>query len=42
LIQANPEQIGAVGEHLAGVHPDYAAEFEGLVLRAREEAEGVS
>jgi hypothetical protein len=42
LIQANPEQIDPVREHLGSVHPDYLAEFNRLVQQAREEADGVA
>lgn len=40
LIQANPEQMDGVREHLVGVHPDYVSEFDRLMLQAREEADG--
>jgi len=42
LVQVNPGQIDAIREHLAGVHADYVAEFDRMVQRAREEADGVS
>jgi hypothetical protein len=42
LIQANPNQIDTIREHLMGVHPDYVAEFHRLEQQAREEADGVS
>jgi len=42
LVQANPDQIDAIRQHLAGVHADYVAEFDRVVQRAREEADGVS
>jgi len=40
LIQANPDRVAAIREHLARVHADYVAEFNRLVERAGEEAEG--
>jgi len=40
LIQANPDQLPAIREHLAHIHADYVSEFDRLVQRAREEAEG--
>ncbi len=42
LIQANPDQIDTIREHLMGVHPDYVSEFDRLEQQAREEATGVS
>jgi hypothetical protein len=38
LIQANPDQITAIRDHLTHVHADYVAEFDRLVQRAQEEA----
>jgi len=40
LIQANPNQLPAIREHLAHVHADYVSEFDRLIRRAHEEAEG--
>ncbi len=40
LIQANPDRVAAIREHLAGVHASYADEFDRLVQLADEEAEG--
>jgi hypothetical protein len=37
LIQANPDQLSAVREHLTEVHADYAAQFDRLVQSARDE-----
>lgn len=37
LIRANPGHIERIRQHLAAVHPDYAAAFDRLVQRAREE-----
>jgi hypothetical protein len=42
LIQANPEQIVEIQEHLRHVHADYVAEFDRLVQRAHEEADNAS
>lgn len=42
LIQTNPEQIGAIRQHLAQVHADYASQFDRLVQQAHEEAEDAS
>jgi hypothetical protein len=42
LVQANPDQIDTVREHLLGIHADYVSEFNRLVQLAHEEAEGVS
>jgi hypothetical protein len=39
LVQANPDQLAAVREHLAHVHADYVAAFDRLTERAREEAD---
>ena len=39
LIQANPDQIAKIREHLAQIHADYLSEFDRLVQRAHEEAE---
>lgn len=40
LVQANPDRVTAIREHLTCVHAKYAAEFDRLVQRAGEEAEG--
>jgi hypothetical protein len=40
LVQANPDQVAAIQEHLSRVHADYVSEFDRLVQRAREEADG--
>lgn len=37
LIQANPDKVDAMREHLAGVHPQYVNDFERLLKRAREQ-----
>jgi hypothetical protein len=37
LMRANPEQVEVVRKHLASAHADYAAEFDRLVERAREQ-----
>jgi len=37
LIRANPESVEAIRQHLAAVHPNYAAAFDQLVQRAREQ-----
>src|SRR3954452_14583598 len=37
LIRANPDEVDAVRRHLAATHPDYAAAFDRLVQRAREQ-----
>jgi hypothetical protein len=39
LIRANPEQVSLMRQHVAGVHADYAAAFDRLVQRSREEEE---
>jgi len=39
LIRANPEQIDALRRHLAEVHEQYAARFEQLATRAREQTD---
>jgi len=38
LIQANPDKLTTIREHLVGVHADYVAEFDRLVQQARDEA----
>lgn len=38
LIQANPDQLAAIREHLTGVHADYVAEFDRLEQQARDES----
>lgn len=42
LVQANPDQLGAIRERLASVHADYVSAFDRLVQQAREEADGFS
>jgi hypothetical protein len=37
LVRVNMDQVDAIRQHLAGVHPDYAAAFDRLVERAREQ-----
>lgn len=37
LIRANPGHVDSIRGHLASVHADYAARFDGLVERAREQ-----
>ncbi len=37
LVRANPDQVEAIRQHLAGVHSGYVAAFDGLVVRAREQ-----
>jgi hypothetical protein len=39
LLRANPGQVEAVRQHLGNVHADYAARFEGLLIRAREQTD---
>ncbi len=39
LVRANPEQVDAIRQHVAGVHPDYAQAFDQLVQRAREQGD---
>ncbi|MBM3999010.1 MAG: hypothetical protein FJ297_05610 [Planctomycetes bacterium] len=39
LIQANPDRIPAIRDHLAGVHADYVSAFDHWVEQAREETE---
>jgi len=41
LIQANSDQLPAIREHLDHVHAEYVSEFDRLVQRAHEEAEGM-
>jgi hypothetical protein len=37
LIRANPTELAKIRQHLAAVHPDYAAAFDRFTERAREE-----
>jgi hypothetical protein len=37
LVRANPDQVAAVRQHLAGVHPEYVRAFDQLVQRAQEQ-----
>jgi hypothetical protein len=37
LVRANPAQVDAIRQHLAGVHADYVAAFDFLIARAREQ-----
>ena len=37
LVRANPDQVGTIRQQLAETHPDYAATFDRLVERAREQ-----
>jgi hypothetical protein len=37
LVRFNPDQVGTIAQHLASVHPDYVAEFDALVQKAREQ-----
>jgi hypothetical protein len=37
MVRTNEEQIGGIRKHLAGVHSDYAAAFDRLVLQAQEQ-----
>ena len=37
LLRVNPNEVGALRQHLAGVHADYLATFERLVKSAREQ-----
>lgn len=37
LLRAAPEQTAAIRQHLSGVHPNYVAEFDRLLERAREQ-----
>jgi hypothetical protein len=37
LIRANPAAVSSIRQHLAGVHPDYAAAFDHLFDRARDQ-----
>jgi hypothetical protein len=39
LVRANPDQVEAIRQHLAQVHPDYAEAFDRLVQRAREQGD---
>jgi hypothetical protein len=39
LLRANPDQVDAVGEHLAGVNAGYLARFRELLARAREQTD---
>lgn len=39
LVQANPDQVAGIRQHLARVHADYVTEFDRLVQQAREEAD---
>jgi hypothetical protein len=39
LVQANPEQIATIREHLTHIHADYVSEFDRLVHQARDEAD---
>jgi hypothetical protein len=39
LVRANPEHVEGLRRHLRGVHEQYAAKFEELVVRAGEESE---
>lgn len=39
LIQANPDYVQAIREHLARVYPEYATMFDELAQRARDEAD---
>jgi len=37
LVRANPDQVEAIRQHLATVHPGYVAAFDQLVHRAQEQ-----
>lgn len=37
LLRAAPEQADVIRQHLSGVHPNYVAEFDRLLERAREQ-----
>jgi hypothetical protein len=37
LVRANPDQIDAIRQHLAGIHPNYVAGFDTLAQRARDQ-----
>jgi len=37
LLRARPGQVDRIRQHLASVHPDYAAAFDTLAARAREQ-----
>jgi len=37
LVRANPDQVEAVRQHLAGVHANYVRAFDALVQRARDQ-----
>jgi hypothetical protein len=37
LLRANPDQVGVVRQHLAGVHAQYVTTFDALLQRAREQ-----
>jgi hypothetical protein len=37
LMRARPDQVEALRDHLASVHPDYVAAFDRLVERARDQ-----
>src|SRR5215475_2092811 len=39
LVRANADQVEALRQHLAGVHPEYVLAFDRLVERAREQGE---
>lgn len=40
LVQANPDQLESIRQHLVRAHADYAASFDRLVQQAAEEEEG--
>jgi hypothetical protein len=37
LLRANADQVATIRQHLAAVHPDYAAAFDRLVQRAQDQ-----
>jgi hypothetical protein len=39
LVRSNPERIDDIRQHLSTIHPDYVAEFDQLVARARKQVD---